>query len=134
MYRHASARPLPQLQRAVHGRVVLQVHQLVQHSLHAQQRPAAPSTHPSLLQHRVPGCGTRCGCTISVSPPQPLLRPHDCTPRDRNASVLDATGYWIGVYNPISNTASTTEYLGSNQYMDGRLVPRYASEDPYAHW
>jgi hypothetical protein len=47
--------------------------------------------------------------------------------------VLDATGYWIGVWNPIS-TSSTTEYLGSNQYMDGRLVPRYASEDPYAHW
>jgi hypothetical protein len=37
------------------------------------------------------------------------------------------------VYNQLSQT-STTVYLGENQFMDGTILPRYASEAPYAHW
>jgi hypothetical protein len=51
----------------------------------------------------------------------------------RNASTLDATGYWIGVWNP-STANATTFYYGDLQYVDGRVLPKSASEDPYAHW
>jgi hypothetical protein len=51
----------------------------------------------------------------------------------RNASTLDATNYWIGVWNPSTGNSSTF-YFGDLQFMDGRILPKSASRDPYAHW
>jgi hypothetical protein len=82
---------------------------------------------PACLHKRLHnGCGGAGSCSPSARACCHLL----CR---RNASTLDATGYWIGVWNPTS-VNSTTVYLGENQFIDGTILPRYASEDPYAHW
>jgi hypothetical protein len=77
----------------------------------------------------------RCGSAEELKAQTLSQRAGPCTSpmHRRNASTLDATGYWIGVWNPGSANASTF-YYGELQFVDGRILPKTASEDPYAHW